>query len=67
MKYTVEVVREDGDDAPVECRSLSSAGTKALNLLNMNMNRNRDGFVCVRVLGEDGVEFARIVLQEEAK
>jgi len=65
MKYTVEVVREDGADAPVECRSLSSAGTKALNLLNMN--RDRESFVCVRVVGEDGAEFARMVLQEDAK
>jgi hypothetical protein len=62
MKYTVEVVRRDGADAPVECRSLSSAGTKALNLLNTN--RGREGFVCVRVVGEGGSEVARLVCEE---
>jgi hypothetical protein len=59
MKYLVEVVRESGPDAPVACRSLSSAGTKALNLLGRM--KDTDGFVCVRILDEAGEEQARLI------
>ena len=59
MQYFVEVVNQSGSLAPLACRSLSSAGTKALNLLNRM--KDKDGFVCVRIIDEDGKEQARLI------
>jgi len=59
VKYFVEVVNESGSENPVACRSLSSAGTKALNLLGRM--KDKDGFVCVRILDEAGEEQARLI------
>jgi hypothetical protein len=61
MKYLIEVLNESGPEAPLACRSLSSAGTKALNLLNRM--KDMDGFVCVRIIDEEGKEHARLICQ----
>lgn len=63
MKYFVEVLWDVGSDTPVACRSLSSAGTKALNLLHRN--RAMDGFVCVRITDEEGQERGRVIYAPE--
>jgi hypothetical protein len=63
VKYFVEVVNESGAENPVACKSLSSAGTKGLNLLHRN--KDKDGFVCVRIFDENGAERARLIYRPD--